>query len=146
MGGSGGVSAGRTGTWAPVESVTDWAVVLLVRLESVAEGADSRSLAANISCTAVSRIVLWALETSIRTPHFFASNSSCDDQCMVYMRMAASGRTREISRAGAKSVHHWHCKIKNNHVGMKLNCANERGLTIFRIGDFVGAALFQQMP
>ena len=40
--------------------------------------------------------------TTLRTPTFWASTSTCGDQCMVYMSIGVSGRSLEICRAALR--------------------------------------------
>ena len=47
------------------------------------------------------RGVLSAFDTTFRTPTLWASTSTCKEQCLVCISMGISGRSLEITRAGA---------------------------------------------
>jgi len=51
--------------------------------------------------TVETRSMLSAFDTTFRTPTFWASTSTCKEQCLVCISMGISGRSLEIARAGA---------------------------------------------
>ena len=87
---------------------------------------------------------LSAFDTTFRTPTFWASTSTCGDQCMVCISMGISGRSLEIWPSRGQAIHDRHDQVENDEIGLEFLGLGDGFLAILDVDDLPGASAFEQ--